>query len=300
MDDAKEELAVRYVLGELSPSEEERVRAELEQDQELSEATRDMGEAFASLALIVTPRAAPADLPGKIVQATSRGGSGQVIRIGNFIPWALAACLAALCAVLVAERMQSQRNLAAAQNQQALSNQELATLRDKDALTRKELTDLRSKGELFQRKLAEVQSKDELFQKELADLQGKGELSQKELADLHTKDALSQMKIATLQSLVDTFARTSAVVIWDPDKKSGIVQFNNLPAPKPGKNYQLWVIDPKLPQPISAGLVPPSESGLVKVNFKPAQAVGSAAKFAVSIEDTGESATPGQIIFLGQ
>jgi anti-sigma-K factor RskA len=300
MDDAKEELAVRYVLGELSSSEEERFRAELEQDQELSEATRDMGEAFASLALIAPPRAAPAGLPDTIMQAISKGGSRQAIRVWNFMPWALAACLAALCAVLAAERIQSRRNLAAAQNQQALSREELATLRSRDALAQKELTDLRSQGELFQKELADVRNKDGLFEKELANLHGKDELSQKQLADLRSKDALSQMKIATLQSLVDTFARTSAVVIWDPDKKSGIVQFNNLPAPKPGKNYQLWVIDPKLPQPISAGLIPPSESGVVKVNFKPAQVVGSAAKFAVSIEDTGESATPGQIIFLGQ
>ncbi|MGA8660541.1 MAG: anti-sigma factor [Chthoniobacterales bacterium] len=218
----------------------------------------------------------------------------------KIFPWVLAACLAALCAVLAADRIQSQRNLASAQNQQALSSEELATLRSKDALAQKELTDLRSKGELFQKELADVRSKDQLLEKDLADLHGKDDLYQKELADLHSRDALSQMKIATLQSLVDTFARTSAVVIWDPEKKSGIVQFNSLPAPKPGKNYQLWVIDPKLPQPISAGLVPPSESGLVRVNFKPAQAVESAAKFAVSIENTGESLTPGQIILLGQ
>lgn len=300
MDDAKEELAVRYVLGELTSSEEERFRAELEQEPELSDATRELGEAFASLALSAPPRAAPADLPGKIVQATRNAGSRKIIGIWGFLPWAMAACLAALCAVLAAERMQSQRNLAAAHNQKVFSDQEVATLHGRDALTQKELADLRSKGELFQKKLAEVQSKEELFQKELADLRGKDELSQKKLADLHAKDALSQMKIATLQSLVDTFARTSAVVIWDPDKKSGIVQFNNLPAPGPGKNYQLWVIDPKFPQPISAGLVPTSESGMVKVNFKPAQAVGSAAKFAVSLEDTGESPTPGQIILLGQ
>lgn len=301
MDDAKEQMAVRYVLGELSSAEEERFHAELEQDRELSDATRDMREAFASLALTVPPRVAPADLPARIIQTNSKVGSRKIIRIWKFIPWALAACLAALCGVLVVERFQTQQNLSAAKNQQTLSSQELASLRGKDGAAQKELSELRSKGELFQKELAEQRSKDQLSQKELTDLHGKDERSQNELTDLRSKDALSQMKIATLQSLVDAFARTTAVVIWNPDKKSGIVQFDNLPAPQPGKNYQLWVIDPKYSQPISAGLVPPSESGVVKVSFKSAQAVDSAAKFAVSIEDTGESQAPqGQIILLGQ
>lgn len=218
----------------------------------------------------------------------------------RIIPWVLAACLAAVCAVLAVERVKSQQNLADAQNQQATATQELAGLHSKDALAQKELGELRNKSELFQKELAETRSKDELLEKQLADLHGKHEQSQKELADLRSKDAFSQMRIGTLQSLVDTFARTSAVVIWDPEKKSGIFQFNNLPAPKPGKNYQLWVIDSKIPQPISAGLVPPSESGLVKINFKPEKAVESAAKFAVSIEDTGEASAPSQIVLLGQ
>jgi anti-sigma-K factor RskA len=244
MDDAKEQMAIRYVLGELSSTEEERFRAELAQDQELSQATRDMGEAFASLALIAPPKAAPTGLPDKIVGATTNVRPREISSIWNFVPWALAACLAAMCALLASEWVQSQRNLVAAQDKLARSNEELAVLR--------------------------------------------------------SRNALAQIRIATLQSLVDSFARTSAVVVWDPDKKSGVIQFNNLPVPAPGKNYQLWVVDPKSPNPISAGLVPASESGLVKVNFRPAHAIASAEKFAVSVENTGESQTPSQIVLLGQ
>jgi anti-sigma-K factor RskA len=244
MDDAKEQMAIRYVLGELSSSEEERFRAELARDQELSQATRDMGEAFASLALTAPAKAAPTRLPDKIVGATANVRPREISSIWNFVPWALAACLAAMCALLASEWVQSQRNLAAAQDKLARSNEELAALR--------------------------------------------------------SRNALAQIRIATLQSMVDSFARTNAVVVWDPDKKSGVIQFSNLPAPAPGKNYQLWVVDPKSPQPISAGLVPPYESGLVKVNFRPAHAIASAGKFAVSLENAGESQTPGQIVLLGQ
>jgi anti-sigma-K factor RskA len=244
MDDAKEQMAIRYVMGELTSSEEERFRAELALDQELSQATREMGEAFASLALTAPPKAAPAGLPDKIIGATANVRPREVSSFWNFVPWALAACLAAMCALLASEWVQSQRNLVAAQDKLARSNEEVATLR--------------------------------------------------------SRNALAQIRIATLQSLVDSFARTNAVVVWDPDKKSGVIQFSNLPAPAPGKNYQLWVVDPKSPQPISAGLVPASESGLVKVNFKPAHAIASAGKFAVSLENTGESQTPSQIVLLGQ
>lgn len=66
-------------------------------------------------------------------------------------------------------------------------------------------------------------------------------------------------------------------------------------------NYQLWIIDPTVGEPISAGLVPASGSGLLRVEFKPVKPVNSAAKFAVSIEQAGGSQIPrGEIVLMGQ
>jgi anti-sigma-K factor RskA len=244
MDEAKEEMAVRYVLGGLPRSEEQQFRATLEQDRELREFTREIQEAFASLALAAPPVAPPMDLPARIVRENPHGTRRKVTYL-QFIPWALAACLAVICAVLAASRIQAERNL--------------ADLRVEDARL------------------------------------------QKELVDLRRQDLLSQVKIAMLQARMDAYARTRAVVVWDAAKKVGLVQFDDLPAPQPGKNYQLWVIDPKSPQPVSAGVVPPSESGLVRANFTPARPVEAASAFAVSIEKLGGSQTPqGQIILLGQ
>lgn len=243
MDDAKEELALRYILGELSPPEEQRFHASLEQDRELRDFTRQMQEAFASIALATPPRVAPADLPAKIVRDTPGVKPRKIVPV-QFIPWALAACLAVMCAVLAADRIQAE--------------------------------------------------------KKLADLRDQGERLRRELADLRQRDVLSQIKIATLQAQVNAYARTGAVVVWDAVQKAGVIQFNDLPAPQPGKTYQLWVLDPKSPQPISAGLVPAFESGSVRVDLKPTRAVQSAAKFAVSVENEGGSQTPrGQIILIG-
>ena len=39
--------------------------------------------------------------------------------------------------------------------------------------------------------------------------------------------------------------RGEAVVVWDKEQKKGVLQLDKLPPPGPGKDYQLWVIDPK-------------------------------------------------------
>ncbi|MBV9998877.1 MAG: anti-sigma factor [Verrucomicrobia bacterium] len=244
MDEAKEELAVKYVLGELAWLKEQRFRAALTQDRELREFTCEIEEAFALFALAAPPAAPPSDLPARIVRENPKIEGKNFIR-GTLVPWALAACLALMCAVLAGSRIRTERKL--------------TRLRDKEV------------------RLEEA------------------------LADLRRQDLLSQLKITTLQAQIDAYARARAVVIWDEAKNAGLIEMHDLPAPPPGKNYQLWVIDPKSPQPISAGLVPYPASGLGRVNFTPAKAVGTAGAFAVSVEKAGGSQTPqGQIVLLGK
>jgi len=244
MDETKEVMAVRFVLGELTGPEERRFREELERDRELREFARDMQETLASLALSVPPLMPQDDLPARIFQASPRPATRKVIRI-NFVPWTLAACLAIICGILTVAWRKADR--------------ESASLRERQARL------------------------------------------QQEVAELRHQNILAQIRIATLQAQVNTFARTAAVVVWDAAGKTGVIQFQDLPAPQSGKTYQLWILDPKSPQPISAGLVPPSESGIVRVDLKPSRAVESAGKFAVSIENAGGAQTPeGPIVFIGQ
>ena len=191
------------------------------------------------------PRVPPVDIPARIVRAEPKARPRKVIPFAAVVPWALAACLALMGAVLSVEQIHH----------------------------REEVTALRN---------------------EVAFLQWQRD-------DLRQRDAFAQMRIATLQAKVAAYAQTQAVVVWDTAKKVGLIQFGELPAPQPGKAYQLWVLDARSPQPVSAGLVPPAESGLVRVEFKPARAVGSAAHFAVSVEEASGSPEPrGPIILLGQ
>jgi anti-sigma-K factor RskA len=104
-----------------------------------------------------------------------------------------------------------------------------------------------------------------------------------------------------LQTQVDVYAKTTGIIVWDGQLQRGVAHLEHLPVPQPGHDYQLWIIDPKQPAPVSAGLVPISTGEAAWVEFQPVHPVTTAAKFAVSVEKTGGSVTPqGQIIFVSQ
>ncbi len=116
----------------------------------------------------------------------------------------------------------------------------------------------------------------------------------------HERDVFAKMKIATLSSQVEAYARATAVIVWDAEKQHGIVKLTNVPPAGAGKDYQLWVIDPKYPAPVNGGLVPVNAEGIARVSFSPDQPISKADKFAISLEPAGgvPKAT-GPIVLLG-
>jgi anti-sigma-K factor RskA len=117
---------------------------------------------------------------------------------------------------------------------------------------------------------------------------------------LRAESSLADLKIASLQAQVNQFGRASAVVVWDPRRQRGVLQFRNAPSLRADQNYQLWVLDPNRKAPVSAGLVVPGAADLTQATFQPTEKVGSNLKFAVSVERAGGSPEPqGQIVFVG-
>jgi len=230
IDEAKQQAAIDYILGELSPAEATNFEKELAANQELREFTKGMMEAVASTALTATPARPRPELFSQIISKVNPQKRSRP-KIVSFLPWAVAACLAIACLVLGIKEVQTSR----------------------------------------------------------------------ELADLRGHDVLSQLQIAMLQSQVDAYAKTTGIIIWNDQRQQGVARLEHLPPPEQGHDYQLWIIDPKQPVPVSAGLVPMSTGEGARVEFKPVHPVTSAAKFAVSVEKTGGSDTPqGKIIFLSQ
>jgi anti-sigma-K factor RskA len=285
MDEGQQETAARYVLGEMSLEEEAQFRATLGSHPELLTFTRELTESFASLGLLAAPRAAPRSLPDTIVESVLP--RPKVVPFVRVIPWAVAACLAVTCALLAIGLVRSHRESAALENKNA-------------GVTRK-LEDLRNKNNETAKELGEQRDENNETKRELADLRDKNSALQKELEKLRVKDALSQIRIAILQARVASYVHAVATVVWNPETQSGVIQIDNFPTLKPGKDYQLWIIDPKAAQPISAGLVHVSGPGTLKIGFRPVRPVETAAKFAVSIENAGGSPVPrGEIVLIGQ
>lgn len=88
-------------------------------------------------------------------------------------------------------------------------------------------------------------------------------------------------------------------IIWDPDKKSAILQISNLPAVPQGKDYQLWVIKDK--KPISAGVFTvndPAKENLFKIEELIEVNKKSINAFAITLEPKGGVPQPTGAMYL--
>jgi anti-sigma-K factor RskA len=325
IDEQTQELVLQYLLGELDASMAEEVRGRIQSTAELKNFAAEMEETLGSIAYTAAPIAAPPDIPQRILRAegrsvqTAREASRPRIVAFNFVPWALAACLAIACIILGLDRervrdglskeltalretkAQTSEALAQLQQRSAASEKEMASFREKSAEMEKELAALQQKNAEAQTDLAALKQKAAEAEQTVAALTQKDADSQKELAALKQRDLLSQVKIATLKAQVAKFQQTNAVVVWDTDQRSGVLQLDKLPPPAPGKDYQLWVIDPSNPLPVSAGVLSVPSVGLIRTSFRPTGPVRSAAAFAISVEKSGGSMKPeGQIILIGK
>ena len=146
-----------------------------------------------------------------------------------------------------------------------------------------------------------LQKRAEQLGEEFLALQQQNARIEKELGTLQKKNVLAEIKIATLKAQVAAYEAATAVVVWDKNQKTGVLQLDKLPPPEPGKDYQLWVIDPKIPQPVSAGVLSVPNNGLIRTSFHPTGPIESAVAFAISVEKAGGAPKPeGQIILLGK
>jgi anti-sigma-K factor RskA len=230
IDETKQQAAIDYILGELSPADAAAFEKALSQDEELRHFTKELTDGVASIALAAPSIRPPLELFSRIQRKIGLSNRPKIVAL-SFLPWSLAACLAIACLIL------------------ALNN-------------------LRTKSLV---------------------------------AELREQDLLVHLQIAALQAQSDSYAKTSAVVVWDPQKQEGLLQLSSVSAPEPGHDYQLWIIDPAQKTPVSAGVVTVGKAGVANVEFRPVRQVSAAAGFAVSIEKVGGSSVPeGQIVLAGR
>jgi anti-sigma-K factor RskA len=241
----------------------------------------------------------PAALRARILQSlghTEKAAAprGQLLSFPVLLPWALAACLAAVAA-WSGERytaVQSENRLL--HDQQKLADLELQRVNTQIAEERivdqREIADNRQQLTALSEKLAEASQHAGDSIRQLASLSGQ----------LRVANNLMRLKIVTMVPTANGDSKMPpAVTLWDAAKQEGMLDVK-LPALEPGKDYQLWAIDPQYGAPVDSGVfqVDPVTCTAC-ITFKTSKPIKVGAKFAISLERKGGVPAPqGPIVML--
>jgi anti-sigma-K factor RskA len=123
---------------------------------------------------------------------------------------------------------------------------------------------------------------------------------ERQLADIRSADPLMQTTFFTLAPSAPAPADAKATGAWQPGRQSGVIRISNLPAPQPGKDYQLWAVDAEHKDPISAGVVRVDKNGVAQIRFKPVDKAEHVKAFAISLErEGGVPKKEGPILLVG-
>jgi anti-sigma-K factor RskA len=231
MTEEVEEQVSLYVFGLMEENEAVAFERRLQSDADLREFVDRLDETAAGIAHGAPPHALPPELRSRVLGQIRTGKTVAFPRRANWIPWAIAACLALSCAYLIAERSQLR----------------------------------------------------------------------KRVAHLEQRDILSQIQIATLNSKLANAPDANAVVVWDEKKQRGLLKVRQLPPNPADRDYQLWMVDPRYKNPVSAGLFHIANDGALSIQFQPAAPVREAKGFAISLERKGGvMRAEGPIVLVGK
>jgi anti-sigma-K factor RskA len=144
---------------------------------------------------------------------------------------------------------------------------------------------LRSQLAAQANRINELTASAELARSETADLR-------QAVAKLRESNRLASFRIALLDSLLAASPKTIAVSVWDNERQDGVFIVRNLKPLPSDKDYQLWIIDPKYPSPVDAGVFQVDANGSVRRDFRAKMPIQAANQFAVTIEQKGGAAVP--------
>jgi anti-sigma-K factor RskA len=268
ISEERQDQAIAYLLAELSPAEQSAFEGELQRDTELQAFVGEMREALGLLAQ-TAPLAVPPDGLRERILAIAREGIDPVpvpiMEIPRPSGWRAPVAWMAISGALFLIALT------------VLFDD--WTIRAQYALQKEQIVSVKHDLEL---------------------LQGDVDSQRQQIASMEQADALSQIRVATLDPQIAPLSKASAVVVWNAGKQQGVIKGAHLSGAGPGKDYQLWLIDPSTPGPVSAGVIAVSPDGSFAIAFKPVHSVASVAKFAISVEASGGADSPhGPIVFVG-
>lgn len=298
-----EELAAMNALGMLENDEKRALDGAVARDKEVRMLTSELEQVTAELAYLVQPVEPPANMKKRIrAKMRAKGIKGAGVSRGVIIGgtgWALAASFALASVWLWKERAGMTQQLAAASRAIApVHNPAIPVVDDGKARTLEE--ELKKRRDEFEAQKQALAKEIETLNKRETEAKAQNARLTAEVAALKEQEQQSQLQIATLQSKVWEYRRSEMLVVWDQKRSQGVVMLDKMPKVDSDKDYQLWVVDPSKPNPVSAGVVTVDAKGSVKTVFKPVEAVSGEAKFALSIEKKGGvPKSEGQLLMVG-
>lgn len=285
----QQDQAALYALGLLDAEEAVAFEKELQGNAELRALVLDLQDGVASLAYAAPSREVPAGLRDRVLRniaLTRQGHAREPGRRGAAWPWAIAAVLALFCGLLFLERQRLKNDLAASEQTLQATTDKLQTAGQKLQTTVQELETTRGALQISNRKLEDTR-------RDLI-------VSNQKVEETQARDPLTSARLVVFAPSPEGPREARASVAWQPDRQVGLIRIANLPAPKPGRDYQLWAVDANHPAPVSAGIVRVNAKGEAEVRFKPTDETRAVKAFAISIErEGGSTKKEGPIILVG-
>lgn len=136
MNEQLEEQASLYALDLLEPAEASAFEAEVARDPELQRSVDEMRELVAMFAYDAPLRQPPAHLEAQVMDAIrAEKQSAPFVSHApssasafEWLPWALAACLALACVILISDRVHTKQQIARLEKRNAFAQVQIATL----------------------------------------------------------------------------------------------------------------------------------------------------------------------------
>jgi len=307
IDEQTEELASLYALDMLEPDETAAFEARLGTDAELQQLVEELRETAANLAYAAPARTLPPELESRVLRAvrseksTARAGIHTPWMNTSWVPWAIAASLAIFCGLLLLSRAKLSKDLAELQENASTSQSQVATLTsDRDRLSnavaenqeraetaQAQVARLSADRDALAKKVAQLEEQDVSSRVQAAKLTADRDSLKDKVAQLERTSSSANVQVAKLTSKMDAAPEAVATITWDGAKQEGTLKAVDVPPNPTGRDYQLWIIDPRYKQPVDAGVFTVNKEGVTEIVFRPKLRIASAKAFAVSLERKG-------------
>ena len=336
IDEQLQEQASLYVLGALEPEENRAFEAQLAANEELREHVRELSDTAASLAHLAPAHPLPPHLEARVMAAIS--AEKPAARITplrmNWIPWAVAACLAIACVVAFSQRQRLADQLAAVETEVATARDDVAAAESKAAAAEAQVASLTKDKDRAEQQVVELQQREADARTQMATLAAARDEALDKLAKTEAReqreervareegqrrrdqpppgepetprdgedreDDFASVQVATLTSKMSKAPNATAAIVWDAARQRGVLNSSNIPPNSEDRDYQLWIVDSRFADPIDAGVFHVEKAGGTRYVFKAKIRIEAPAGFAISLERRGGVAkAQGPIVLAG-